>query len=230
MEVWLNNNALEELPAALGQLGGLRVLCVSGNKLTALPAELGRLTRLERLYAQRNQLVELPAGVLEGSGGALRELDLSHNRLTALPWAALGVARGLEVLGLAHNCIADTTPPEGTRVRRLRQLQSLDLEGNQLGPSWGPHAALAALAPNIWSLAVHGNGLGPGCVGEIWASFPALQRLRVAERGFVRRPLDLSSGLYAVSGEGGRATEAEVAAMLHAVIVKRKARAEAYDV
>ncbi len=83
------------LPAALGQMAGLRSLVLDGNALTgAVPPELGKLTDLEWLGLAAN-LLSGPVPPELANLSRLRELWLSGNRLTgSLPAELRDVARG----------------------------------------------------------------------------------------------------------------------------------------
>lgn len=114
----LSSCGLGVLPAAVGQLGGLRVLRLNHNKLVSLTPELGLLTELEVLSANHNQLVTLPAELRRCC--RLRELHLEHNRLVT------------PLLDLTHaTCLA-----------------SLQLYGNPLDylPELGPALGLRSLS------------------------------------------------------------------------------------
>ncbi len=75
---------LAVLPAQFGQLTQLKCLDLSHNGISGIPAVcfMG-LTQLEKLWLGGNALTSL--GVDIGAMLSLRELHLSHNRLTALP-------------------------------------------------------------------------------------------------------------------------------------------------
>lgn len=59
--LYLNNNKLQHLPAAIKQLTGLRVLDVLHNRLTELPPELGLCYNLRYLYLFDNGVKLVPA-------------------------------------------------------------------------------------------------------------------------------------------------------------------------
>ncbi|MGC3996294.1 MAG: hypothetical protein QM767_01655 [Anaeromyxobacter sp.] len=71
---------LVQVPAAVGRLGSLRILALSGNGLTRLPPELGRLRSLEQLYVDQNPLAALPPAL-----GELGRLQLLGVARTPLP-------------------------------------------------------------------------------------------------------------------------------------------------
>ena len=114
---WLNlrmNRALTKLPESFGQLGALRCVHLEDCRLTELPESVGQLRSLQFLYLQYNQLTALPEslGALMGSG--LTVLDLTGNRLSALPESfrlASSSSSPLQVLNLDGNRFA----PEALR-------------------------------------------------------------------------------------------------------------------
>ena len=60
----LTDNALEALPAAIGDCSQLQKLMLAGNRLQTLPASLASCQQLELLRIAANRLVELPAWLL----------------------------------------------------------------------------------------------------------------------------------------------------------------------
>lgn len=76
-------NKVTVLPPTIRYLAPhLTTLNVSGHQLTTLPEEIGELQKLRSLRAAKNQLTHLPN---ISNLDALEELDVSHNRLQALP-------------------------------------------------------------------------------------------------------------------------------------------------
>lgn len=61
----LTDNAIEQLPDALGDCGSLQKLMLAGNRLRSLPASLGRCHMLELLRISANQLTQLPEWLLQ---------------------------------------------------------------------------------------------------------------------------------------------------------------------
>lgn len=55
-ELYLDDNALEELPDTIGDLQNLRILSLRNNALATLPASIGQLHNLRRLHLASNQL------------------------------------------------------------------------------------------------------------------------------------------------------------------------------
>ncbi len=77
---WLE---LEELPAELAEVEGVRSLHLANNHLRRFPQVVLALTELEELDLAVNELSELPDALADLSG--LRELRLAHNRFTCFP-------------------------------------------------------------------------------------------------------------------------------------------------
>ena len=61
----LTDNAIEQLPAELGQRPTLQKLMLAGNRLSALPDSLAQAQRLELLRVSANQLTRLPGWLTE---------------------------------------------------------------------------------------------------------------------------------------------------------------------
>ncbi|XP_030050343.1 malignant fibrous histiocytoma-amplified sequence 1 isoform X1 [Microcaecilia unicolor] len=123
-------------------LSDVKVLNLDNRALEALPAALaGRpLENLHALILRRNRLLTLPATALPRR---LAELDLSHNRLQALP-EALASLRGLRRLCLGHNRLQELPCHLGA----LRLLEELELSFNRLAAlpdSFGLLSRLRAL-------------------------------------------------------------------------------------
>ncbi|KAJ8394242.1 hypothetical protein AAFF_G00048250 [Aldrovandia affinis] len=121
----LSNNHLKKLPAALGELGCLAELVLHNNHLEAFGAALclsGLQRTLQSLDLSQNRLQALPAQFCQ-----LRELvnlKLDYNRLARLPFHVGRLAK-LRFLSAAHNRL----PFLPADFRRL-SLENLDLFGN----------------------------------------------------------------------------------------------------
>ncbi|MBY0558049.1 MAG: leucine-rich repeat-containing serine/threonine-protein kinase [Burkholderiaceae bacterium] len=96
----LTDNAIEELPAELGERPQLQKLMLAGNCLRELPASMARLHKLELLRIACNQLTALPDWLLAlprltwlaYAGNPLCatwEDTLVHTPSAAIPWSAL---------------------------------------------------------------------------------------------------------------------------------------------
>ena len=58
--LYLNHNALQEVPAEIAQLKHLELLDLSGNLLSSVPPEMGMITSLKELYLFDNHILTLP--------------------------------------------------------------------------------------------------------------------------------------------------------------------------
>jgi len=74
-------NKLEPIP----DLKQLQNLNISNNQITSLPVSLSKLDRLQFLNVSKNELKTVPSSVI-ASLTELRKLDLSDNKLAALPY------------------------------------------------------------------------------------------------------------------------------------------------
>lgn len=88
----LSGMNLEELPAGIGELTGLRVLNIGFNRLKRIPDEVTRLIYLKELYASNNELSDLPGEINKLVN--LEIVDLAGNSFKSFPagfeaWTAL---------------------------------------------------------------------------------------------------------------------------------------------
>ena len=183
------------IPAVIGDLGGLKVLDLSGNSLRGglpgevgslsvltdldlsgnnlsggLPSGLGRLGKLEVLNLSGNRLSgAIPSGL--GRLGSLTDLDLSDNRLSGAIPAGLGRLGKLEVLDLSNNEISGAIPGG---LGGLVRLERLVLADNKLS------GGIPAQLGNLNALAAGGLDLRGNCLLR-----PVPERVRALGVGFV---------------------------------------------
>ena len=136
--LYLEANALSQLPLSITQLPQLKQLNLSYNQLKQLPDTLAASAVLQTLDLCENQLNQLPAAWLQGKN--LRTLRLQHNQLQTLP-SALGQHKTLIHLQLYENQFKRLP----LCVGQLEGLEQLDLRRNPLDtvPQW--LGALSAL-------------------------------------------------------------------------------------
>lgn len=77
----LDRNFIKDLPATLPT--GLKWLRLNQNAITNLPPAIGTLTNLKRLYLAKNKITNLPSEISALTN--LEDLDLSYNELTVFP-------------------------------------------------------------------------------------------------------------------------------------------------
>ncbi|MDE2902394.1 MAG: hypothetical protein OXP73_05130 [Chloroflexota bacterium] len=115
------------LPSAIGNLGALHTLIITGGSEPGLsgplPPELGQLARLKTLVLRRNELSG-PIPVELGNLAQLETLDLSDCRYVTGPIPAeLGRLTQLQTLNLSGNWFRGPIPPEFGSLLRLRALR-----------------------------------------------------------------------------------------------------------
>ena len=204
-ECALENNALTEVPAAIGRLRALGELVLSDNAIQGLPEALP--PNLRTLWCERNGLATLPASlpvslVTLGLGGnrlavlpdlaglsALACLELRHNRLVALP--DLGALERLETLYVDDNGLrelpklprslkvldaARNALTSATAADALPRLEELYLDDNRLAVAPAPGPELAAL----W---LHGNPAGVSVSPPPAGKLRVYADVRIGDRG-----------------------------------------------
>nr|XP_061819726.1 leucine-rich repeat serine/threonine-protein kinase 1 isoform X2 [Nerophis lumbriciformis] len=123
----LSNNLLKALPQADtsqqiicsslvidGDSSRLRQVNLSQNQLSTLPESLLHLTHIQKLSAAKNQLVSLfdvPDSTNWIGLRKLEELDVSDNRLSALPVAVMHALKSLRFLNVCHNKLSSFPEP-----------------------------------------------------------------------------------------------------------------------
>ena len=120
------SNYIEELPSEIRVLTKLRQLVLYGNRLKSLPNGLRSLTKLEVLTVSQNSLREFPPSIAMGLV-SLRELWMTHNKLTYLPSEIRFMSR-LEQLWLQDNRLV-VLPHE---LGDLTTLKVLAVTGNKI--------------------------------------------------------------------------------------------------
>ena len=110
------------MPAALGNLAGLRLLLLEGNELSGpIPPELGSLPSLSRINLSKNTLSgSIPAEL--GVIANLSVLDLEDNRLSGAIPTELGQLERLTYMDLSRNALSGQIPTELANLERLKYL------------------------------------------------------------------------------------------------------------
>lgn len=121
--LFLNHQALQELPKAIAELSVLETLDLSHNRLSTLPDWLLHLTQLQNLVLSQNVFHTLPEFLCQM--GELKLLDVSLNHLESLP-QNIGNLQKLEELQLSKNKLLEF--PES--IGNLGRLKVLNLTHN----------------------------------------------------------------------------------------------------
>ncbi|KAG2456568.1 ELFN1 protein, partial [Polypterus senegalus] len=133
--LWMENNKLTQLPAALKVIQSLQILSLSNNLLTSLgPRSFLRCASLEQLHLDHNRLSHISSHDFEGLH-KLRVLDLRSNPLYTSQAVFQNVLQwGTEIL------LTDT--PIAHKAESLTDLNWIDL--NLEGPLQGSNTTTAA--------------------------------------------------------------------------------------
>lgn len=166
-DLGLENCGLKKLPPGVARFPELRQLTLKNNALKTLPpAALARLPALENLNVAHNRLSALPEELAALS--RLEVLNLSYNALAALPDALADLAR-LKRLYLTGNALREIPPA----LAELDSLEVLLLNTNHLAQ----FPAFLGTLPHLRHLALDRNPLAP--LSSLGAGFPALERLHL---------------------------------------------------
>ena len=122
----LDRNELEEFPAELSTLTGLKWLRLNRNKLSALK-DVSPLVNLRRIYLKGNRFTSVPEELK--TLPALTDVDLSQNPITEVPdW--LVAKKGLENVSFTETLLKKL--PDD--LSGWENLTSLQLGGLRLAP------------------------------------------------------------------------------------------------
>ena len=122
----LDRNDLEEFPAELSTLTGLKWLRLNRNKLSALK-DVSPLVNLRRIYLKGNRFTSVPEELK--ALPALTDVDLSQNPITEVPdW--LVAKKGLENVSFTETLLKKL--PDD--LSGWENLTSLQLGGLRLAP------------------------------------------------------------------------------------------------
>ncbi|XP_053106433.1 volume-regulated anion channel subunit LRRC8D [Hemicordylus capensis] len=115
--LYLSNNKLDSLPAAVFSLQKLRCLDVSYNSIAVIPVDIGLLQNLQHLHVTGNKVDILPKQLFKCA--KLRTLCLGQNCITSIP-EKIGQLLQLTHLELKGNCV-DRLPATLGQCRLLRK-------------------------------------------------------------------------------------------------------------
>ncbi|HHQ4599737.1 TPA: leucine-rich repeat-containing protein kinase family protein [Aeromonas veronii] len=122
----LTDNAIEHLPAELGQCDALQKLMLAGNRLRELPASLANCRNLELLRIAANRIERFPewllslprlswlaySGNLFSEGEEARAIDDAHVAPLAWETLALGELLGQGASGVIHRATLVANPAD----------------------------------------------------------------------------------------------------------------------
>lgn len=130
----VQNCGLKSVHSDLGKLTKLKTLNLSYNKISSLSnAAVTNLKLLENVDLSGNKLTALPTGAKNWTKA--KKLDLSGNAMTQIPTGSIPYMKALTTLNLANNALANNTSALKTKLDKLKsltKLTTLDLSGNKL--------------------------------------------------------------------------------------------------
>lgn len=140
--LYLNHNALTDVPQEISKLRHLELLDLSGNNLNTLPPELGLLTQMKELYLFDNNLSTLPPQL--GTLYQLQTLGIEGNPLDPMLKSMVQKDGTQAVISyLRDNCPVDLEPP-------ARIWKSLLSPQEEEAMTQDPHAeTLSVLSYNV---------------------------------------------------------------------------------
>ncbi|XP_068595931.1 leucine-rich repeat-containing protein 10 [Brachionichthys hirsutus] len=121
----LDFNCFEELPAAVCRLPQLSILYLSNNRLYHLPRELRELKELSTLWLETNYFTVFPKVVCELPN--LKTLHLGYNQIQSLP-IELSMLEELKSIWLAGNHLAEFPPV----LLEMHFLAVVDVDRNKI--------------------------------------------------------------------------------------------------
>ncbi len=126
----VDSNYLERLPRRIGNLTRLKFLSAGRNRITHIPSSIVQLTALKSLILYQNRLGDRGLPDCLCDMGNLRELRLSYNAISRLPYrfTSGAIMRSLRILWLYGNCFFDL----GDLPLRLSTIRDLRLDINPL--------------------------------------------------------------------------------------------------
>jgi Leucine-rich repeat (LRR) protein len=171
------HNGAQRLPEAVGELKSLRALYLADNRLTSIPAALYTLPALEIIDFSHNQLSgSIPAGFNVSNFPQLKVLLLWDNQYSGSIPAALYDFPLLENLDISYNRL---TGAISSNVGQLTHLKLLDAGANRLSgeipPAFASCGALKALL-------LYNNQFS-GSIPDVFGSLSQLEILDVAVNG-----------------------------------------------
>jgi Leucine-rich repeat (LRR) protein len=122
----LHNNAIEYVPASIGNCRNLKKLNFNSNRISEVHPDIAKLQKLQQLSFYRNSLQSVPDGVYKIR--TLKEIDLFYNQIEDID-PQFANWQNITTLYLSHNKIVAL--PEN--IDTLRLLEGLHIWDNRLG-------------------------------------------------------------------------------------------------
>lgn len=177
IEVNLERNRLNSVPASIIGLEQLRTLNIGANQLSTIPLVVTQLVNLVDLDLRENGFAgQIPVQL--GRMSSLRKLDLSGNNFSGnIPVELGNLVQLVELLDLSENELTGLIP---SRLGQLILLKRLRLEGNKL--TGAVPVELAALS-YIEEIRVDDNDLTGAVPEKLCALYDVVQPASYADCG-----------------------------------------------
>ena len=179
----------------------LRIVQLDNNQLQTLPIELFRLQNVIKIDVSHNKLASLPSTVVntskEGQSSGwtvpnLKELNLSHNSLTFLPWCIWGLPK-IKTFRCSRNKLVSLYPEAELESDEILtpSLETMDISQNSLS---GLFPDFVFDLPGLRSLNISDNRINELPL-SMWDT-DVLQDLNVSNNALVCLPLCESEHEY----------------------------------
>ena len=175
-----SDNALTEVPAAIGEATALEELLLFKNKIKSVDKAIGSLGRLSTLNLFNNACMKVPPEI--GNLSNLEELNLAANKMMMLSDAHFANLTSLRVLTLNDNRLVRLGS-----LANLRALEELRLFNNNLEEM----PTIASSMPKLKIFEVNKNRIST-IPATFFTSVPALERLCINANMLTTVPATIS--------------------------------------
>jgi len=159
----VSDNALTEVPAAIGGAADLEELLLFKNKIKTVDKAIGSLGKLTTLNLFNNVCMKVPPEI--GQLGALEELNMAANKMMMLSDAHFAGLTSLKILTLNDNRLVKMGS-----LANLKAIEEIRLYGNNL-----EEMPVIGNSPELKIVEMNGNRIA-SIPDEFFSSAPALER------------------------------------------------------
>lgn len=167
-QLYLNENPIEQLPNAIGNLVNLQELNLNKTLISSAPASFGDLDKLVYLYLSYTNVVDIPESI--GNMTNLSSLSLGYNGITSIPNSITNLTK-LETLALNNNKL--TSIPDS--ISNMTKLWTLNVSHNDLESIPSSIGSITTLA-RLNLDANHLTSIPTAVVNKTFSSFSAVDQ------------------------------------------------------